>query len=193
MRRLPYFLHRGHGKTCHCPFPSRISCAVLSIHFHRTSPCAPPLICPLAHTDTGRHNHVTTFPANIRAITPTVTRTQVKTLQATSCSCTKQYSNQSGLNGIQLWGTASTSNIAILECFQSKALRMTADVPCYVPNMVIPRDLQTPTVKEEIRSYSSQYSARLNAHPNDLIVNRMELPDNRRLRRHLQMICLPDS
>jgi hypothetical protein len=26
--------------------------------------------------------------------------------------------------GIQLWGTTSTSNIEILECFQSKALRM---------------------------------------------------------------------
>jgi hypothetical protein len=33
--------------------------------------------------------------------------------------------------------------------------------------------------------YSSQYSARLSAHPNDLIVNLVELPDNRRLRRHL--------
>jgi hypothetical protein len=48
-----------------------------------------------------------------------------------------------------------------------------------------PRDLQIPTVKEEIRRYSSQYSTRLSAHPNDLIVNLIELPDNRRLRRHL--------
>jgi hypothetical protein len=50
---------------------------------------------------------------------------------------------------------------------------------------VILRDLQIPTVKEGIRRYSSQYSARLNAHPNGLIVNLTELPDNRRLRRHL--------
>jgi hypothetical protein len=57
--------------------------------------------------------------------------------------------------------------------------------PWYVLNTVIRRDLQIPTVKEEIRRYSSQYSARLSAHPNDLIVNLMELPDNRRLRRHL--------
>jgi hypothetical protein len=63
--------------------------------------------------------------------------------------------------GIQLWGTASNSNIKILERFQSKALRMIADAPWYVPNMVIRRDLQIPTVKEEIRRYSSQYSARL--------------------------------
>jgi hypothetical protein len=88
-------------------------------------------------------------------------------------------------HGIQLWGTASTSNIQIIERFQSKALRMIVDAPWYVPNTVIRRDLQTPTVKEEIRRYSSQYSARLSAHPNDLIVNLMELPDYRRLRRHL--------
>jgi hypothetical protein len=39
--------------------------------------------------------------------------------------------------GIQLWGTASTSNIEILERFQSKALRMTANAPRYVPNTLI--------------------------------------------------------
>jgi hypothetical protein len=38
---------------------------------------------------------------------------------------------------IQLWGTASTSNIQILECFQSKALHMIVDAPWYVPNTVI--------------------------------------------------------
>jgi hypothetical protein len=87
--------------------------------------------------------------------------------------------------GIQLCGTASTSNIEILEHFQSKALCMIVDAPWDVPNTVIRRDLQIPTVKEEIRHYSSQYSARLSAHPNGLIVNLIELPDNRRLRRHL--------
>jgi hypothetical protein len=34
---------------------------------------------------------------------------------------------------------------------------------------------QTPTVKVEIRRYSSQYSA----HTNGLVVNLMELPDNK--------------
>jgi hypothetical protein len=63
----------------------------------------------------------------------------------------KQYSNQSGL-----WGAASTSNIEILERFQSKALRMIVDAPLYVPNTVIRRDLQIPTVKEEIRRYSDR-------------------------------------
>jgi hypothetical protein len=39
---------------------------------------------------------------------------------------------------------------------------MIMDAPRYVPNMVVQRDLQIPTVKEEIHRYSSQYSARLN-------------------------------
>jgi hypothetical protein len=76
-----------------------------------------------------------------------------------------------------VWGT--------VERFQTKALRMIVDAPWYVPNTVIRRDLKILTVKEENRRYSSQYSARLSAHPNDLIVNLIELPDNRRLHRHL--------
>jgi hypothetical protein len=62
---------------------------------------------------------------------------------------------------------------------------MIVDALWYVMNTVIRRGFQTTTVKEEIRRYSSQYSARLSAHPNDLRVSLMELPDNRRLRRHL--------
>jgi hypothetical protein len=90
--------------------------------------------------------------------------------------------------GIQHWGTASTSNIDILERFQSKALRMIVDAHWYVQNTVIQRDLQIPTVKEEISRYRSQYSARLSSHPIGLIVYLMELPDNRRLQR-----CLPND
>jgi hypothetical protein len=78
-----------------------------------------------------------------------------------------------------------SQNIEILERFQLKALHMIVGSPWYVPNTVIRRDLQVPTVKEEIRRYSSQYSAHLSTHPNGLTVNLMELPDNRRLPRHL--------
>jgi hypothetical protein len=66
-----------------------------------------------------------------------------------------------------------------------KAFRLIVDAPWYVPNTVIRRGLHISTVKKEIRRYSSQYSARLSSHPNYLIVNLIELPDNRRLRRHL--------
>jgi hypothetical protein len=72
--------------------------------------------------------------------------------------------------GLQLWGTASTCNIEILERFQSKALRIT-DAPWYVPNAVLRRDLHIPSVKEEIQRLSSQFSARLNSHPNLLTAN----------------------
>jgi hypothetical protein len=87
--------------------------------------------------------------------------------------------------GIQLWGTASTSNIEILERFQSKVLRMIMDAPWYVPNTLLRRDLHISRAKEEIRRYCSHYGARLRTHPNNLVVNLLGLPDNRRLRRYL--------
>jgi hypothetical protein len=87
--------------------------------------------------------------------------------------------------GIQLWGTASTSNIEILERFQPKALLIIVDAPWYVPNKHIRRDLQMPSVKEEICRYSNQYYTRLTTHPNDQISTHMEIPGNRRLRRHV--------
>jgi hypothetical protein len=67
-------------------------------------------------------------------------------------------------------------HVRSLERFQSKALRMAF---WYMPNMVIRRDLQIPTVKEEIHHYSSKYSARLRAHRNVLIVNHIELSHNK--------------
>jgi hypothetical protein len=81
--------------------------------------------------------------------------------------------------------TASTFNIEILERFQSKVLRMIVDAPWYVPNSLIRRDLRCPSVKEEIRRYSSHYGDRIRTHPNHLAVNLLRLPNNRRLRRFL--------
>jgi hypothetical protein len=66
--------------------------------------------------------------------------------------------------GIQFWGTTSTSNIEILESFQSKTLRIITDAPWYVPNETIRKDLEIPTVKEEISHHSTQYSKRLTTH-----------------------------
>jgi len=70
--------------------------------------------------------------------------------------------------GIQLWGTASNSDLKILERFQSKVLRIITDAPWYIPNAIIKRDLQIPTVKQEARKYSGNYRKRLDAHPNNL-------------------------
>ena len=46
-------------------------------------------------------------------------------------------------DGVQLWGSASNSNIEILERFQSKVLRIITDAPRYVPNVVIKRDFKS--------------------------------------------------
>jgi hypothetical protein len=54
---------------------------------------------------------------------------------------------------------------------------MIEDASWYVPNTVIRRDLQIPTVKAEIPRYSSQYSAHHRTHQNFLIINLMKLPD----------------
>jgi hypothetical protein len=37
-----------------------------------------------------------------------------------------------------------------------------------MPNTIIKRDLQIPTVKQEARKYSANYRKRLDAHPNNL-------------------------
>ena len=62
--------------------------------------------------------------------------------------------------GIQLWGTASNSNLEILELFQSKVLHIITDAPWYITNAIIKRDLQIPTVKQEARKYSANYRKR---------------------------------
>jgi hypothetical protein len=87
--------------------------------------------------------------------------------------------------GIHLRGTASTSHTQILECLQSKTLHMIFDAPWYVLHTVNQKDLQTLTVKEENCHYSSQYSACLGIHPNDLVVNFMGQPNNNRQLRRL--------
>jgi hypothetical protein len=94
--------------------------------------------------------------------------------------------------GIQLWGTASLSNIEILEHFQSKALHLIADAPWFVPNIYIRRDLQLPSIKEEISRSSLRYYNRLTTHPNDKVLALMAIPGNRLLRRHAPN-DLPDT
>jgi len=71
--------------------------------------------------------------------------------------------------GIPLWGTASNSNIEILQGFQNKALRSIANVLRYAPNTVLHIDLQMPTVKAEITNFSTKYREKLLTHPNELI------------------------
>ena len=86
--------------------------------------------------------------------------------------------------GIQLWGTASNSNIEILQRFQSKTLRSLLNAPCYVTNETIHRDLKIPTVKDEIRKSRSRYNTRVNNHHNPLVIQLLDTTDQiRRLKR----------
>jgi hypothetical protein len=98
---------------------------------------------------------------------------------------TFKYPNPSGLTASNSGAQASTFNIEILERFQSKALRIIVDAPWYVPNNHIRRNLQMTSVKEDICSSSNQYFTRFTTHPNDQILTLMEIPGNRRLRRHV--------
>jgi len=71
---------------------------------------------------------------------------------------------------IQLWGSASNSNLEILERFHSKVLRIISDAPWYVPNTIIKRDIQIATVKQEARKFSAKYRERLDAHSNNIVI-----------------------
>jgi hypothetical protein len=84
--------------------------------------------------------------------------------------------------GIQLWGTASTSDIEIMERFQSKSDNWCTMV---CPKCLIRNHLQAPAIKEEITRLSSKYSAGLNTHPNHLATQLSNPPAFRRLRKLL--------
>jgi hypothetical protein len=126
-------------------------------------------------TETGNHPHQNVL----------VTRTKVKTLykQQTSHPKINTQTNMDLRNTTMGYGFHFQHRHS--RTFPIESLAHDSGRTLVVPNTVIRRDIQIPTVKEEIHRYSSQYNARLSAHPNDLIVNLMELPDNRRLRRHL--------
>ncbi|GBP86407.1 Probable RNA-directed DNA polymerase from transposon X-element [Eumeta japonica] len=71
--------------------------------------------------------------------------------------------------GIQLWGTASHSNIEILERFQSKTMRAMFNIPPHISNKYINLDLNLRTVKEEIENYSKNYQTRLDQYISQLV------------------------
>lgn len=87
--------------------------------------------------------------------------------------------------GIQIWGSASKSNLEIIERFQNKILRIVTNAPWYVPNTIIQNDLKLPTIEEEIKSFSKNYRDRIENHPNELTHNLMDINESRRLQRNL--------
>jgi len=87
--------------------------------------------------------------------------------------------------GVQLWGTASNSNIDTLERFQSKVLRIITGAPWYVPNTMLRRDLHVRSVRQEVRNHTINYRHRLDHHPNRLATSLFHGPTTtRRLKRY---------
>ena len=86
--------------------------------------------------------------------------------------------------GIQLWGTASNSNIEILQRLQNKVLRVIVNAPWYISNNVLHKDLKTPTIREEITHLCANYHDKLVTHPNELTPTLLdEAEEPRRLKR----------
>ena len=73
--------------------------------------------------------------------------------------------------GIQLWGTASKSNIEIIERFQNKTLRNILNAPWFVPNEILLKDSNILPVKEEVKILKENYKTKLKEHPNSLATN----------------------
>jgi hypothetical protein len=91
--------------------------------------------------------------------------------------------------GIELWGCASKSNVAIIQRSQSKILHMIADAPWYLSNQTLHHDLKVPFVKEVIKSNSKKHHQKIAHHPNTLLHPIIEPPSNsRRLKRNGQLI-----
>ena len=88
--------------------------------------------------------------------------------------------------GIQLWGCACETNIAIIQRFQNKALRTIVNAPWYVRNDDLHRDLQIDKVKTVIQQYAKSHSERLRLHINQEASNLYSRMNNeRRLNRVL--------
>ena len=85
--------------------------------------------------------------------------------------------------GLELWGCASKSNIAIIQRFQSKLLRAIVNAPWYITNAMIHSDLGIPTVQDVIHKRSNKHRAKLQSHSNPLLqsLSRDNIP--RRLKR----------
>jgi len=70
--------------------------------------------------------------------------------------------------GIEMWGCASKSNIAIMQRYQSKILRTIANAPWYVTNQTLHTALQIPYVSTVIQDRTNKHLIALASHPKPL-------------------------
>lgn len=91
---------------------------------------------------------------------------------------------------IQLWGTASDSNIMRIQRIQNRALRTITNAPWNARIEDITKDLHIPTVREQINRHSSRYNERLRAHIQETYgyegdIERVSFPKKCTFDRHL--------
>jgi len=84
--------------------------------------------------------------------------------------------------GIELWGCASKSNIAIIQRHQSKLLRSITNAQWYVSNHTLHSDLHIPNVHTVFRERTATHRTALDSHPNPLMEPLVHPPNNRRLK-----------
>ena len=89
--------------------------------------------------------------------------------------------------GVQLFGSAKTSNLKSLQIFQSKFLRIASNAPYYVKNETLHSDFKIPYIKDVAQASYQKFFSKLQDNPNPLIqdIHQHHLPGNpvRRLKR----------
>jgi len=90
--------------------------------------------------------------------------------------------------GIELWGCATRSNIAVIQRYQSKLLSSITNAPWYVSNQTLHSDLRIPLVRTVFRERTATHHTTLDSHPNPLIEPLVHPPNNRRLKRRWTLV-----
>ncbi|GAB0086705.1 hypothetical protein DMENIID0001_008600 [Sergentomyia squamirostris] len=85
--------------------------------------------------------------------------------------------------GLELWGSASNSNVEILQRFENKYLRMITGAPWFTPNYVIRSNSDLPMVKEEIVMRMKRHKEKVKAHTNPLAQDLLVVSYEQRLKR----------
>ena len=85
--------------------------------------------------------------------------------------------------GIELWGCASKSNIAVIQRYQSRLLRSITSAPWYVSNQTFHSVLHIPHVHTVFRERTAAHRTALDSHPNPLMEPLGHPPNNRHLKR----------
>lgn len=80
--------------------------------------------------------------------------------------------------GVELWGSASNSNVEILQRFQNKALKTLSAAPWFTKNIEVHEYLQIPTVKEVVEKSYRNYRQKLKEHGNQLAAALLEPSDS---------------